>query len=455
MNTTKRPTVVLRFVIIIVAALSSTGCGGWWNANTTNPTSAPSPAVPAAAAAPLSPEGDADEGIIRDLEAKVKKDPEDFVAYNKLANYYLQRQRETGDIAYLNLALRAARASLDILPAEQNPAGLGALAQSEIATHDFAAARDHAILLTKLIPQKSYSHQTLGDALLELGDYEQAVEAFGRMRRAAGGVSLTTETRMARLATLRGDRKGAENHLKTALALATEELVPSREAVAWCRWQLGERAFATGDYATAEAHYRDALINFPGYHQAIAALGRARAAQGDIAGAIEHYEQAVRRLPDPSFIATLGDLYHIAGRATDAAKQYTLVEQIARLGVTGTGAIYNRQLALYYADHDQQAAAAYELAAREYAVRRDIYGADAVAWTALKAGKVDEAEAAMKEALRMGTQDARLYYHAGMIKRAAGEREEARTQLKRALELNPQFDPLQSRIAAKTLDDLK
>ncbi len=95
---------------------------------------------------------------------------------------------------------------------------------------------------------------------------------------------------------------------------------------------------------------------------------------------------------------------------------------------------------------------AYASAAKEYEMRRDIYGADALAWTALKAGKLSEAQAAIKEALRMGTQDARLFYHAGMIARAAGDRAVAREHLKRALALNPQFDPLQSIIARKALD---
>jgi hypothetical protein len=55
------------------------------------------------------------------------------------------------------------------------------------------------------------------------------------------------------------------------------------------------------------------------------------------------------------------------------------------------------------------------MAVREYESRRDIYGADAVAWTAFKAGKVDEAQTMMRLALRLGTEDARLFYHAAMI----------------------------------------
>src|SRR5258706_1955743 len=81
---------------------------------------------------------------VRFLEDRVKDDPDDLVALNKLANYYLQLYRETYDVKYLSLALRSARSSLQVLGADQNLGGLDALAQSEYATHDFIAARDHA-----------------------------------------------------------------------------------------------------------------------------------------------------------------------------------------------------------------------------------------------------------------------------------------------------------------------
>ena len=59
----------------------------------------------------------------------------------------------------------------------------------------------------------------------------------------------------------------------------------------------------------------------------------------------------------------------------------------------------------------------------------------------------------MRDALRLGTRDAKLLYHAGMIARAAGEKEAARDYLKRALKLNPQFDPLQATIARKAMGE--
>ncbi|MDQ2920714.1 MAG: tetratricopeptide repeat protein [Acidobacteriota bacterium] len=381
----------------------------------------------------------------------MKSDPDDVIALQKLANYYLQLHRETADVRYLELALRSARSSLRVLPADQNLGGLLALAQAEYQTHDFSSARDHAKELTEYQPRKSYGYQVLGDALLELGDYEQAEQAYSKMEELDRG-SVATETRLAHLALLRGDPATAQRRYVIALVQANAALVPSAESIAWCHWQLGETTFAIGDYPAAERHYRDALTTFPDYFRALGSLGRIRAALGDRADAIEQYEHAVRIVPDPQFVAMLGDLYKLAGRDKDAASRYSLVEKIARLSELN-GALYNRQVAVFYADHDLKPEEGYAKALREYGVRRDIYGADAVAWTALKAGKIAEAQSAIAEALRLGTKDARLFYHAGMIARAAGEKSAARDYLKRALALNPQFDPLQAPIARKALEE--
>src|SRR5439155_9877883 len=131
-------------------------------------------------------------------------------------------------------------------------------------------------------------------------------------------------------------------------------------------------------------------------------------AQGDRTGAIAQYEHAVNVYPDPAFLAALGDLHKLAGREAEARRQYALVEQVAKLSAF-RGVLYNRQVALFRADHDVRLEEAFTDATREYAVRKDVYGADTVAWTALKAGKLPEARAAAKEALRLGTPDARLF----------------------------------------------
>jgi tetratricopeptide (TPR) repeat protein len=393
---------------------------------------------------------------IRFLEQRVKQNPEDFIAYNKLTSEYLRQMRETGDTRYLDLASRAANASLEILPLQQNKGGLAALVLVKYSMHEFTAARDYAKQLIDLEPNRGYPYQMLGDALLELGQYEEAEAAFKQMEQYGGIQAITQsamEQRLARLAALKGDLKAAAKHYSNALKLAQSTPIPSPETVAYCQWQSGETAFAGGDYKTAEKFYKDSLKTLPDYPNALASMGRILAARNDLTGAIDLYERVTRRLPDLTFVVVLGDLYKIAGRALDAQRQYELAEQIGRLGELN-GTLYNRSLAIFYADHDLKTEEAYRLAAKEYEVRRDVYGADALAWTALKVGKISEAQAAAKEALRLGTKDARLFYHAGMIALAAGDKVEARKHLQSALLLNPKFEPLQAEICRKTLETL-
>ncbi|HVF46003.1 MAG TPA: hypothetical protein VNA17_00405, partial [Pyrinomonadaceae bacterium] len=170
-------------------------------------------------------------------------------------------------------------------------------------------------------------------------------------------------------------------------------------------------------------------------------------------GAIPYLEKAVAARPDPATIALLGDVYKMAGRDSDAARQYELLDKIAVMGAQN-GNIYGRELAMYYANHDIKVAEACDASVKEYETRRDIYGADAVAWTCFKAGRLEEAKRAMKDALRLGTKDAQLFYHAGMIEKAAGDQAVARTMLEKAVRLNPYFDPLQAIAARSALKEL-
>jgi tetratricopeptide (TPR) repeat protein len=386
---------------------------------------------------------------VRFLLDRVKREPDDFLVQNMVASAMLLRVRETGNADYLERAKSAAAMSLATVPPERNPGGLSARARAEMAEHDFVKAREDGLHLTKIHPEELNSWGVLTDALLELGDYAKADAAIHEMRKLASDTA-ETEIRVGRLLFLDGDTEEAQKHLFRALAFTRNIPAPPRETMGWCLWQLGEIAFSTGDYTTAERYYREALDTYPGYPQALASLGRVRAAHKDLPAAIRAYEEAVRRFPDPTFVAALGDLYHLAGREREAQIQYGLVEQIGHLNALN-GTRYNRQLAVFYSDHNLKPQEAYEDAVREYQERRDIYGADTLAWTALKAGKLREAQQAMDEALRLSTRDARLLYHAGMIASANGNRQLSRDYLKQSLALCPNFDPLQALIAGKAL----
>ena len=183
-------------LVVWVVVLALAGCGAG--------SSATSPSAPPAA--PIASDFDSNESTIRFLEERVKRDPDDIVAYNKLAGYYLQRLRETGALNYLELASRAAHASLNAISVDMgNSGGLALLAQVEYASHEFTASRDHAKELLERDLGKSYPYQILGDSLLELGDYDGAAAIFELMeKRSDGGASgaVSIEVRLARLAEL-------------------------------------------------------------------------------------------------------------------------------------------------------------------------------------------------------------------------------------------------------------
>jgi predicted Zn-dependent protease len=117
--------------------------------------------------------------------------------------------------------------------------------------------------------------------------------------------------------------------------------------------------------------------------------------------------------------------------------------------------LYNRQLVLFDVNHAVRLDEALRLATAELAVRTDVYGWDAYAWALLANGRARDADAAMRQARALGTQDPLLDYHEGMIAAALGQTGRARTLLSAALARNPGFDPLQAVRARQTLAGLR
>jgi tetratricopeptide (TPR) repeat protein len=183
-------------------------------------------------------------------------------------------------------------------------------------------------------------------------------------------------------------------------------------------------------------------------------MAQVRAAQKRYDEAIDLYRQAIAILPMPEYIAALGDVFSKVGKSDEARKQYELVEYIGKLNALNK-ALYNRELAYFYADHDLKPKDGLELAQRELDYRRDIYAYDVLAWNLYKNGKAEEAREAINKALSLGTQDAKLFYHAGLIYHRLGDKPKAQKYLRLALDTNPYFHTLFADEAARTLKGLE
>jgi len=231
---------------------------------------------------------------------------------------------------------------------------------------------------------------------------------------------------------------------------AAAESTGDPETAAWCRVHLGDLLINSGKAAAADRELDNALRIFPDYYLALAGKARVRLAAGDTDSAIKYYKQAQERVPLPETAIALGDIYAKLGRTDEAKSQYDLVEFIEGAGSLESKT-YSRNIALFWADHDIKLDEALTVAKRERELRSDIYTSDTLAWCLYKKGQLTEAKTAMDEALRLGTQDARLFYHAGMIEQALGNRRNAIKHLQLALKINPSFDILQAEVARQTL----
>ena len=379
-------------------------------------------------------------------QATIDRLPSDSKGYNLLAAAYMQKARETGDFGFNARAEEALARSVKAEP--DNYEALKLRAKLLLTFHRFAEALEVSRQAQSLNPRDHDVYGAMTDALVELGDYPEAVEAAQMM------INLRPDTasysRVSYLRQLHGDTKGAIEAMRVAVQAASPQ---DPESVAWCLVQLGDELTNNGQLTEAEHEFDRALYTFPDYHSALAAKARAREHAGDTNKAIEFYRRAIERVPLPEYAIALGDLYTKLGQAEEAKRQYALVEFVERAGPNNN--TYSRQLALFWADHDVRLDDALAAAERERAARRDIYTADALAWCLFKKGRLTEAKAAMDEALRLGTRDPRLLYHAGMINNALGDRRAAAKSLKEALKINPSFDALQSDVARRTLLNIK
>jgi tetratricopeptide (TPR) repeat protein len=267
------------------------------------------------------------------------------------------------------------------------------------------------------------------------------------------GDDLYAHARSAALSSSRGDVAGALAALERALARGRAEGRPA-EALAWVKWQLGQEHWGRGDLAAAETAYRNALVTLPGYHRALASLAQVFVGRGRGPEAIPLLEQAIAVVPQLDYVVALGDLHAALGRPDAADRQYELAEHIGRLSMLNR-VLYNRELAWFYADHDRRLDEALALARRELETRQDVHAHDLLAWTLYKTGQPEAARGPMAEALRLGTRDARLFYHAGMIERRLGNTAGAAAHLREALAINPYFHPRQADEARRTLEELE
>jgi tetratricopeptide (TPR) repeat protein len=361
------------------------------------------------------------------LQGSVTKNPGKVDLWVMLGRTWVRKARESSDPGYYAHADACARIALVIDPA--NRAAIDLQAMVLLNDHKFEQARRLAESVTEARPDDPMAYGTLSDALLELGRFDEAARATQTMIDLKP--NLPSYSRASYLAWLQGDSAAAKKYVRLAMDAGGDTRNP--EPLAWVLVQAAMIFYGEGDYAGADAGFDRALGAVADFPPALVGKGRVAMAEGDPHRAASLLDRAYKASPLTETAWLLGD-----ARAADGDEQGS---QEAYAHVLKEGKqTDSRTLAQFLATKNRDADLALKSADTDRAARGDIYTDDAYAWALYRKGRIDDAQQAITHAMRLGTKDARLLYHAGAIRIARGDTRQGRQLVKQALALNPHFD---------------
>lgn len=335
----------------------------------------------------------------------------------RLGHLFVARARTTFDPGYYRLAEQCA-AVIEEHTANA-PAALLLRGHVLHSMHDFAAAE--GVARRAVAARGSFlDYGLLGDVLLDVGDLEGAGIAYQHMLQQRP--CLQSYLRGAQLRYLLGDLEGAAKLSRMATGAGTPR---DPEPLAWAYTQRSGFELRRGELDAAAQAAAAALELLPDYAPALLARSRVQWARGLGLDAVSDLRKATASRPEPEYLWALADCLRGIG---DGVGARSVEGQLRREGATEDP----RTLSLFLASRGADAERAVALARAELAQRQDVFSHDALAWALHRAGTHEGADAAMAHALRAGTPDPRLRYHAGVIASALGDRERARTLLEAA-----------------------
>jgi tetratricopeptide (TPR) repeat protein len=383
-------------------------------------------------------------------ERRVAEDTASALDQGLLAGLYMQRARATGDFTDFARAEHLARSSLDRRTA-RNGQTFALLASALLARHAFVDALDVARRAHALDPDASAHLALLGEIELEIGEYAAADSHFRAIH--FDGEQFTIGARLARWRELTGRSDAARRLLRVAVQRADRRDDLPREQVAWFHYRLGDLELRSGRIEAADSAFRSGLAIFPEDYRILGGLARLAAARGDWQASIDYGSRAIAIQLDPTVLGTISDAYAALGDTAQAA-QYARAMTINALRQPGP---IHRAWGMFVLDHGTPRDVDRVLAKTraEARTRHDVYGADLLAWALYRKGRFADAGAASAQALAQHTEDAQLYYHAGMIALALADSGAARSQLEEAMRLDAAFSPSQSPVARRVLESLR
>lgn len=274
-------------------------------------------------------------------------------------------------------------------------------AWDEMSGHRFAAALQSVRRAHGLGPASVMSLGLEGDALVELGRYDEALATVQRMLDL--DPALPALARAAHLRFLHGDTEGAIALLRDVPVVA-RAAAPERSKV---QLQLAELYLHSEDFVAAQSSAQQAAALHPDRTEPLAMQARIAAAQADHTAALGLYLRAQQMHPSPEYALGAWRAARAAGDSATQRRQEGLLEGMAKLDAA-RGGLYRRVFIEFLGEQPGQLPEAQRLASIEVGERPDVYSHAWLAWALLRGGRAQAAVPHRAQALRLGTRDAKL-----------------------------------------------
>lgn len=378
-------------------------------------------------------------------QERIRQDPEGGLNLALLASAYLKMARATEEGSWYLLAEQSARRSLANLPFDNNGAVL-VLARVAQARHDFSEA---IRLAEEVLRSDSGNEDALAlmvTAKLAMGKVAEASWAAEALVKRIP--TLGTVTLRALVKVTQGQDQAAIQDFKWALAA---EEAGETGSSAWTRTLLGQFYYKRGQLALAGELYREALRILPGYRLALVHLAELETRLGHYKAAESYYHQVIAYSRESSTVFDhvvlrgMARLKELQGDQSEARALREKAEALLRQTATGHGSGsfgHRRELArlLLERGRPKDVAEALSLMQAEIGIRRDAQTLDTLAWALSRSGQGVKAQQVIQEALRLDIRDAGIFYRAGTIEQALGNRSQANAYFQLAQETDPTFD---------------
>jgi tetratricopeptide (TPR) repeat protein len=343
------------------------------------------------------------------------------VGLEQLGWAFVAKARESFDPGFYKLAEQCAR-SVE----KRNPQSQEAMLLRAHVLQNLHRFKESETLARRLVQLRglSFDYGLLGDALMEQGKLSDAVEAYQRMMNLKP--DLRAYARAAHMRWLKGDLAGAIEAMQLAVSAASPS---DAESAAWVNTRLAFYEFQAVHVDDAEQRCAFALSLQNNYAPTLLLKGKILLAQNRFSEAVDALQNAAKLNPLPEYQWTLAEALRADGRENEASE---IEVQLRKHGASSDP----RTMALFLATRHESPETALQLAQTELDSRSDVFTHDALAWSLASAGNLAEAQKEMQRALAEGTEDARLFLHAGVIASQSGHTADAERWLHKASELS-------------------